>query len=64
MPTQVRLDGHWQEVLRTRGPECLSGEWWTSKPYDRTYWVVSTPAGTALWLYQEEQRWYCQGWFD
>jgi protein ImuB len=59
----VRVDGRWQDVVHTEGPEHLSSEWW-SRPLSRTYWQAKLQDGRVAWLYREDGRWALHGWWD
>ncbi|MCO4746729.1 MAG: DNA polymerase Y family protein [Proteobacteria bacterium] len=64
VPSHVRLQDGWQRVMRVEGPERLAGDWWTDSPFERDYWIVETRSGSVAWIFREDARWYCQGWFD
>ncbi|MAY82427.1 MAG: hypothetical protein CL930_16800 [Deltaproteobacteria bacterium] len=59
----IHVDGRWQAVASMRGPEQISGEWW-SKPFQRTYWKTTLENGRTAWLYREHGRWVVHGWWD
>ncbi len=63
-PVRVRFGEGWEVVLRARGPEHLSGDWWRPNPFDRAYWVVDF--GIVAWLYLDlsDGRWFLHGWYD
>ncbi|HEV8319969.1 MAG TPA: DNA polymerase Y family protein [Myxococcota bacterium] len=56
-----------QEVVEAWGPERLSGEWWTGRPFDRVYWRVATDRDEWLWIFQEPAGagpFFLHGWWD
>jgi protein ImuB len=59
----IHVDGRWQTVASMRGPEQISGEWW-SRPFQRTYWQTTLEDGRTAWLYREHGRWVVHGWWD
>lgn len=63
-PQRLRLEGQWQTLTRTEGPERLEGDWWTAEAYCREYWVVATRGGAVAWIFREQARWYLHGAFD
>lgn len=63
-PVRLRRERGWHELLRVRGPERLSGEWWQPDGgFERSYWVIELEEGAA-WIYEERGQWFLQGWFD
>jgi hypothetical protein len=64
-PTALRWERGWEVVSRSRGPERLSGGWWSDHlAFDRTYWVVALRDAVG-WIYRDpEDRWFWHGWFD
>ena len=75
-PIQVRVRGPqlhqvhlsqrgWVSVVRSRGPERMSGEWWAiERTWKRDYWVVEAD-GRIAWVYRDLHtgRWHLHGWF-
>ncbi len=63
---RVSLDGEGRQVLRCRGPERISGEWWRDG-YDvcgtRDYYQLHTDDGAWLWVFRvvESGRWFLHG---
>jgi len=52
-------------IARARGPERLSGEWWTDSPFARDYWrCESEELEQEFLLYRDAQGWRLQGWYD
>lgn len=63
-PNSVRLPRGWLGVVRTEGPEVLSGEWWSpERTWERSYWVLELQGGITAWVYLSEQHWWLHGWF-
>lgn len=65
MPQAVRWDGGWRTV-DARGPERLSGEWWTGDPYAREDYRLALADGGILWVGRDARtdRWWVLGWLD
>ncbi len=60
---------HWQNrripIARARGPERLSGEWWSDAPFARDYWrCESDELEQEFLLYRDARGWRLQGWYD
>jgi protein ImuB len=52
-------------IARARGPERLSGEWWTDTPFARDYWrCESDELEQEFLLYRDAGGWKLQGWYD
>jgi protein ImuB len=52
-------------IARARGPERLSGAWWTDAPFARDYWrCESDELEQELLLYRDAGGWRLQGWYD
>jgi protein ImuB len=49
-----------------RGPERMTGEWWTGQHKTRDYFDVLDSTGNRYWLFRisETRRWYLQGKFE
>lgn len=63
-PVRIRRERGWHDILRSTGPERMSGDWWMPDGgYDRTYWGIGLEEGTA-WVFEERGQWFLQGWFD
>jgi protein ImuB len=61
------MAGVWQShtftVHECIGPERLTGAWWRSA-FARDYWHVRTREVGTLLLYNEQETWVLQGWYD
>ena len=59
----VRLSGESRKVIRCRGPERITGEWWAPECSPRDYYRVHTDDGAWLWLFRsvESGRWFLHG---
>jgi protein ImuB len=60
---------HWRgrriPIARARGPERLSGAWWTEAPFARDYWrCESDELEQEFLLYRDQVGWKLQGWYD
>jgi protein ImuB len=60
---------NWQNrripIARARGPERLSGAWWTDAPFARDYWrCESEELEQEFLLYRDADGWRLQGWYD
>jgi protein ImuB len=60
---------HWRgrriPIARARGPERLSGAWWTEAPFARDYWrCESDELEQEFLLYRDRAGWKLQGWYD
>jgi hypothetical protein len=60
---------HWRgrriPIARARGPERLSGAWWTESPFARDYWrCESDELEQEFLLYRDQAGWRLQGWYD
>ena len=60
---------HWRgrriPIARARGPERLSGAWWTEAPFARDYWrCESDELEQEFLLYRDAEGWRLQGWYD
>ena len=60
---------HWRgrriPIARARGPERLSGAWWTEAPFARDYWrCESDELEQEFLLYRDAGGWRLQGWYD
>lgn len=60
---------HWRgrriPIARARGPERLSGAWWTEAPFARDYWrCESDELEQEFLLYRDQAGWRLQGWYD
>jgi protein ImuB len=60
---------HWRgrriPIARARGPERLSGAWWTESPFARDYWrCESDELEQEFLLYRDQGGWRLQGWYD
>jgi protein ImuB len=63
-PVAVHARQGWRAVRRAKGPERLAGAWWRPDGgFDRAYWAVALPEGTA-WLFHERGQWFLHGWWD
>ncbi|MBW7934471.1 MAG: hypothetical protein H3C62_12880 [Gemmatimonadaceae bacterium] len=52
-------------IARARGPERLSGEWWSDSPFARDYWrCESDELEQEFLLYRDATGWKLQGWYD
>lgn len=52
-------------IARARGPERLSGAWWTDAPFARDYWrCESDELEQEFLLYRDSEGWKLQGWYD
>jgi protein ImuB len=52
-------------IARARGPERLSGAWWTDAPFARDYWrCESDELEQEFLLYRDAAGWKLQGWYD
>jgi hypothetical protein len=52
-------------IARARGPERLSGAWWTDAPFARDYWrCESDELEQEFLLYRDAEGWKLQGWYD
>jgi protein ImuB len=52
-------------IARARGPERLSGAWWTDTPFARDYWrCESDELEQEFLLYRDASGWKLQGWYD
>lgn len=52
-------------IARARGPERLSGEWWSASPFARDYWrCESDELEQEFLLYRDREGWKLQGWYD
>ncbi len=52
-------------IARARGPERLSGAWWTDAPFARDYWrCESDELEQEFLLYRDAAGWRLQGWYD
>ncbi len=65
MPQAVRWDGGWRTV-DARGPERLSGGWWTADPYAREDYRLALADGGILWVGRDArtESWWVLGWLD
>lgn len=65
MPQAVRWDGGWRTV-DARGPERLSGGWWTADPYAREDYRLALADGGILWVGRDARTdsWWVLGWLD
>ncbi len=65
MPQAVRWDGGWRTV-DARGPERLSGGWWTADPYAREDYRLALADGGILWVGRDARAdsWWILGWLD
>lgn len=64
-PQAVRWGGGWRTV-DARGPERLSGDWWTGQPYAREDYRAALAEGGILWLGHDPRTdtWWVLGWLD
>jgi len=64
-PRELRWRGQCLRIVRTHGPERLSGEWWRARPFAREYWRCESDAwGQDLLCYRDAAGWWLQGWDD
>lgn len=65
LPQAVRWDGGWRTV-DARGPERLSGGWWTADPYAREDYRLALADGGILWVGHDARNgtWWVLGWLD
>ncbi len=64
LPEALHHDGRWHRILRAHGPERRSGEWWTTRPFQRHYWSLLLDDTRQAWVYREDGRWILHGWWD
>jgi protein ImuB len=73
LPRLLKKEGEWlvDSLLRKKwrviswdGPERVSGEWWTPKPFARDYFRVLTEAGELLWIFVFQEKVFLHGFFD
>ncbi len=71
-PARFRWRGRDWDLALATGPERIAPEWWLDNPEwrsgTRDYWVVTTAAGSRLWLFFAHgaglsSGWFCQGSF-
>lgn len=68
-PTHIQWRGQRLDIVTTRGPQRLSGEWWHHQPHlrqPRDYWQAHTSTGERLWLrcdlgHEEQRTWRVEG---
>jgi len=53
-----------QPILTAAGPWRVSGDWWTTAPWDREEWDVELSNGGLYRVYQASQRWFLEGMYD
>ncbi len=63
-PGAVWWRGRRLDVATAHGPERLSGDWWRGDAYARDYWRCTADHDGDLLLYQTEDGWFVQGWYD
>lgn len=65
LPRAVRWGEAWRPV-RVRGPERLSGGWWTGSGYAREDYRLLLPEGAVLWASRDARKgeWQLLGWMD
>jgi hypothetical protein len=65
LPRAVRWGETWRPV-RVRGPERLSGGWWTGAGYAREDYRLLLPEGGVLWASRDARKgeWQLLGWMD
>ncbi|WP_396213836.1 hypothetical protein [Gemmatimonas sp.] len=63
-PGAVWWRGRRLAVATAHGPERLSGDWWRGDAYARDYWRCIADDDGELLLYQTEDGWFVQGWYD
>jgi protein ImuB len=63
-PGAVWWRGRRLDVATAHGPERLSGDWWRGDAYARDYWRCTADHDGELLLYQTEDGWFVQGWYD
>lgn len=65
VPVRVHSERGWIAITERRGPERLSGAWWSSRPFDREYWSVLA-GGQWKWVFFDRatERWFLHGFFD
>ena len=69
-PILFRWGNQIHHVIRSTGPERISGEWWKSDTWTRDYYQVENKAGARFWLYREglyentkQPKWWLHGLF-
>lgn len=64
-PQAVRWGGGWR-TADARGPERLSGSWWSGSPYAREDYRLALADGGILWVGRDARtdRWWVLGWLD
>jgi protein ImuB len=65
LPRMVRWNGAWRPV-RVRGPERLSGQWWSGEGYAREDFRLLCADGAVLWASRDARTgaWTLVGWLD
>jgi protein ImuB len=64
-PRAIDWRGRRIPIARARGPERLSGAWWTESPFARDYWrCESDELEQEFLLYRDQAGWRLQGWYD
>ncbi len=64
-PRTIDWRGRRIAIVRARGPERLSGAWWTDTPFARDYWrCESDELEQEFLLYRDAAGWKLQGWYD
>ena len=64
-PRAIHWRGRRIAIARARGPERLSGAWWTEAPFARDYWrCESDELEQEFLLYRDAEGWRLQGWYD
>jgi protein ImuB len=65
-PVRMRLDGRFEPIARSWGPERIETGWWRNRPTGRDYYRVETAAGQRFWVFRRlrEGRWFLQGEFE
>ena len=64
-PRAIDWRGRRIPIARARGPERLSGAWWTDASFARDYWrCESDELEQEFLLYRDASGWKLQGWYD
>lgn len=65
LPIRLHTDRGWQPITEHRGPERISGDWWTPQPFDREYWSIRCEGGW-MWVFRDRanNQWFLHGFFD
>ena len=64
VPTVVEWQQRRLRVSQASGPERLTGDWWRADAFARDYWRCVVEGEGDLLLYQAQDAWFVQGWFD